>query len=78
MLSESGFQKQGIGSKLFDKLEEWAKENHLKRLELTVEVTNSVAINLYKRQGFVIEGTKKNTMFVDGVFVDEYMMAKVY
>jgi hypothetical protein len=72
------FQKQGIGSKFFDKLEEWAKENHLKRLELTVEVTNSVAINLYKRLGFVIEGTKKNTMFVDGVFVDEYMMAKVY
>ena len=50
----------------------------MKRLELTVEVTNTIAINLYKRQGFVIEGTKKNTMFVDGVFVDEYMMAKVY
>ena len=72
------FQKQGIGSKLFDKLEEWAKENHLKRLELTVEVSNTIAINLYKRKGFVIEGNKKNTMFVDGVFVDEYMMAKVY
>ena len=72
------FQKQGIGTKFFDKLEEWAKENRLKRLELTVEVLNTIAINLYKRQGFVIEGTKKNTMFVDGVFVDEYMMAKVY
>lgn len=72
------FQKQGIGSKLFDKLEEWAKENNLKRLELTVEITNTAAINLYKRKGFVIEGTKRSTMLVDGVFVDEYMMAKIY
>ncbi|WP_314165124.1 GNAT family N-acetyltransferase [Lachnoanaerobaculum gingivalis] len=67
-----------MGSKFFDKLEEWAKENHLKRLELTVEVSNTIAINLYKRQGFVIEGTKKDTMLVDGVFLDEYMMAKIY
>lgn len=71
-------QRQGIGSKLFDKLDEWARKNQLKRLELTVEVVNNPAINLYKKKGFSIEGTKRKTMLVDGEFVDEYMMAKLY
>ncbi len=72
------FQGQGIGSKLFDKLDEWARKNQLKRLELTVEVSNTPAINLYEKQGFSIEGIKSKTMLVDGEFVDEYMMAKLY
>ena len=72
------FQRQGIGSKLFDKLDEWARKNQLKRLELTVEVSNTPAINLYEKQGFSIEGIKRKTMLVDSEFVDEYMMAKLY
>lgn len=72
------FQRQGIGSKLFDKLDEWARKNQLKRLELTVEVSNTPAINLYEKQGFSIEGIKRKTMLADGEFVDEYMMAKLY
>lgn len=72
------FQGQGIGTKLLDKLDEWARKNQVKRLELTVEVANIPAINLYKKQGFSIEGIKKKTMLVDGEFVDEYMMAKLY
>ena len=72
------FQGQGIGSKLFDKLDEWARKNQLKRLELTVEVSNTPAINLYEKHGFSIEGIKRKTTLVDGEFVDEYMMAKLY
>ena len=69
---------KGIGTQLFSKLDEWAKSNRVIRLELTVETPNVVAINLYKKSGFVIEGTKKCTMLVDGNYIDEYMMAKVY
>ena len=72
------FQGQGIGTKLFDKLDEWARKYQVKRLELTVEVSNTPAINLYEKQGFSIEGIKRKTMLVDGEFVDEYMMAKLY
>ena len=72
------FQGQGIGTKLLDKLDEWARKNQVKRLELTVEVSNTPAINLYEKQGFSIEGIKRKTMLVDGEFVDEYMMAKLY
>lgn len=75
ILKEYGHR--GIGTELFKRLEDWANENGITRLELTVEVPNTNAINLYKKSGFVVEGTKKATMFVDGKYVDEYMMAKV-
>ena len=69
---------KGIGTQLFSKLDEWARINCLTRLELTVETPNVAAINLYKKCGFVVEGTKKYTMLVNGNYVDEYMMAKVF
>jgi len=72
------FQGQGIRTKLFDKLDEWARKNQVKRLELTVETQNTPAINLYEKQGFISEGIKKKTTLVDGEFIDEYMMAKLY
>ena len=37
----------------------------------------SVAKRLYEQKGFVVEGTKKNAMMIDGDFVDEFYMAKL-
>lgn len=74
----SNFQNQGIGTKLFEELDIWAKENAIKRLELTVETSNVNAIKLYKKNGFVIEGIKRNTMLVNNELRDEYIMAKLY
>lgn len=71
------FQKHGIGKELFDQLDIWAKTNYIKRLELTVRCDNEKAISLYKKSGFEIEGTKRNSMCVDGLFYDEYYMAKI-
>jgi RimJ/RimL family protein N-acetyltransferase len=68
---------KGVGTDLFGHLEEWAKNRNLHRLELTVMVHNEVAINLYKKMGFEIEGVKKQSLFVDGAFVDEYYMGKL-
>lgn len=45
---------------------------------LTVMTHNSRAIALYKKMGFTIEGLKKHSMKVDGRYVDEYLMAKIY
>ncbi|MDX5474742.1 MAG: GNAT family N-acetyltransferase [Bacillaceae bacterium] len=67
---------KGVGSRLFEALAVWAKQKQLKRLELTVMKQNEVAIKLYKKNGFEIEGTKKHSLCVDGEFVDEYYMAK--
>ena len=68
----------GIGSKLFSELDKWARENNLTRLELTVVSSNMVAKYLYEKNGFEIEGTRKNAMIIDGKYVDEYYMAKLY
>lgn len=68
---------QGVGKALFAAVTLWAKEMKLHRLELTVLVKNEVAVNLYKKMGFVIEGTKKDSLLIDGHFEDEYYMAKI-
>jgi len=71
------YRGQGIGTKLFARLEEWAREQSLRRLELTTVTRNEPGVALYKKMGFEIEGTKKDSLFIDGEFVDEYYMSKL-
>ena len=72
------FQGRGIGSALLGSLIDTAdKWLNLRRLELAVYVDNEPAIRLYKRFGFVIEGTRQAVAFRDGAFVDDYVMARV-
>lgn len=71
------FRGQGIGTMLFNELEKWAAIHYVSRLELTVVTKNKGALSLYQKQGFDIEGTKKNSLRIDGEFVDEYYMAKI-
>lgn len=74
----SAYRRQGIGAEFFRRLDDWAKENGLIRLELTVECPNTAAKSLYEKQGFVVEGIKKKTMKVNGIYVDEYCMGKIF
>ncbi len=71
------FQGKGIGKEFFKRLDLWAKDKGITRLELTVMCPNTVAKNLYEKNGFVVEGVKKNSMIVDGEYVDEFYMAKL-
>lgn len=71
------FRGQGIGTKLFDALDTWAKKKGITRLELTVMCPNTVAKHLYEKNGFVVEGIKKNSIFSEGKYIDEYYMAKM-
>lgn len=72
------FRNIGIGTKFFEKLDNWAKKENLKRLELTVLTENKIALKLYRKNGFEIEGVKKNSMKIDGILKDEYYMSKIY
>ena len=67
-----------IGSKLFSELDIWAIENNITRLELSVICSNTIAKHLYEKNGFKVEGIKKNAMIIDGKYVDEFFMAKIY
>lgn len=71
------YQGKGIGSKLFARLEEWAKENRIHRLELTVMEHNRPAMYLYEKCGFQVEGMRKKSLYVDGEFINEFYMGKV-
>ncbi|MEO4052862.1 GNAT family N-acetyltransferase [Solibacillus sp. CAU 1738] len=68
---------KGVGTALFEHLHCWAKDAGLHRLELTVISNNDVAVGLYKKMGYEIEGVKKDSLFIDGIYVDEYYMAKL-
>jgi RimJ/RimL family protein N-acetyltransferase len=67
---------QGLGGELFGVLEEWARQNDIVRLDLSVMVNNIPAQKLYQKLGFVREGIKRGSMFVDGEYIDEYYMCK--
>jgi putative acetyltransferase len=72
------WQGKGAGSALMraavDLADKWM---NLERLELEVYTDNEPAIQLYKKFGFVIEGTLARFAFRDGRYVDAYMMARL-
>ena len=72
-------QGRGVGSALMaalcDYADRWAGAL---RLELTVYCDNAVAIHLYRKFGFEIEGTFKGYAMRDGRFVDAYAMARFH
>jgi L-phenylalanine/L-methionine N-acetyltransferase len=78
MAVHDDYQNQGIGTALMaaaiDLADNWL---NLKRLELQVVTDNVLAIHLYKKFGFVIEGTHKAHTFREGKYVDTYSMARV-
>lgn len=71
------YRGKGVGSQLFDELERWASKHKLRRIELTVVTRNKAGLSLYKKMGFEIEGTKRNSLFIDGQYLDEYYMSKL-
>lgn len=68
---------QGIGTRLFEHMECWARAWGAHRLELTVMAHNARGIALYQKMGFTIEGRMCDALKVDDQYVDEYMMAKI-
>ena len=71
------YRRKGIGTEFFKRLDGWAQENGLQRLELTVVCENEAAVGLYRKSGFRIEGTRRKAVLLNGTWLDEYYMAKV-
>lgn len=71
------YRGQGVGTALFKHAEEWAKSQHITRLELTAVTENAAGVALYKKSGFEIEGVKRNSLKINGNYVDEYYMSKL-
>jgi putative acetyltransferase len=72
-------QGQGVGTALMAALVDWADNwAQLLRLELTVFTDNQAALALYRKFGFVHEGTHRAFALRDGVYVDAHCMARLH
>lgn len=72
-----GWQEKGIGTALMKELIAWAKQSMtVEKIELNVRASNSRAIALYKKIGFVEEGRLKNRIKVNNNhYIDDVLMA---
>ncbi len=69
---------RGVGSALLAALLDTAdKWLGLQRVELTVWTDNAPALALYRRFGFVLEGTHRAYGFRDGLYADSHAMARL-
>jgi RimJ/RimL family protein N-acetyltransferase len=71
------WRRSGVGTKRLESLLAWTARYGIRRVELEVLATNHGAIALYRRAGFVLEGTKVRAFEVDGNYVDLLQMAKL-
>ncbi|MBD8069696.1 GNAT family N-acetyltransferase [Bacillus sp. PS06] len=74
---QEDYQGQGIATKLFEQMFEWANQLGISRLELTVIKDNTKAFNLYRKMGFILEGEKIHSLIIDGKPVNEYYLYKL-
>lgn len=66
---------KGVGSELLNYMIGWAKENQIiKKINLRVRSDNHSAINLYRKLGFVSEGTITREFFINSKFYDSIHM----
>jgi RimJ/RimL family protein N-acetyltransferase len=68
------FRGKGLGRRLVREALSHVFGKALNRVELEVFASNKVAIGLYEREGFVIEGRKRLARFLDGVWDDLLIM----
>ncbi len=73
------WHRRGIGHALLsvalDRADRWM---NVLRIELTAFADNEHAIALYRRHGFVVEGTHRAYALRDGIYVDAVSMARLH
>lgn len=72
---QKAYWGQGIGEALTDELLAWIRERkHIRKINLKVRVDNQRAIALYRKKGFVTEGTLSREFRVGDVFHSVFCM----
>lgn len=69
-------RRQGVGVRLLEALETYARQNGISGVTLEVRVGNAAAVALYEKAGFACEGRRKN--FYSNPTEDCYIMWKHY
>jgi len=72
-----GYRRMGIGTAMMEYMIDWTKQQEgLEKISLTVFSTNKIAIDLYSKFGFKIEGVNKKQYRIEGKYIDDLLMAK--
>ena len=72
------YRGRGLGERLMRDALEAARGRGFERVELDVYATNTRAIALYERLGFVHEGVKRRTRKLDGAYDDGVIMGLLF
>lgn len=71
----AAFRGRGLGERLLRAALAAAEENGFERVSLSVYAKNVAAFALYRKVGFVLEGTRVRGKKLDGEYDDVHMMA---
>ncbi|MSP50061.1 MAG: GNAT family N-acetyltransferase [Alphaproteobacteria bacterium] len=72
----TAWRGRGIGGRLLEGAEAWARARDVHRLELRVDEENTRGLALYRRKGFQLEGSIPRSIEQDGRWCTHLWMAK--
>ena len=75
---KSKYRNKGIGSLLFKNIESYFVDKRIRRCFLEVNENNNLAINFYKKIGFVYIKKIKNYYKVNNSYQDGLLLQKTY
>lgn len=70
------YRSNGIGERLLNRGESWARSHSLEKLYNSVPATNESAIEFLQARGWEVEAIRKKHYTIDDEYVDECMLAK--
>jgi RimJ/RimL family protein N-acetyltransferase len=71
------YRGRGIGTQLINQCLAWARSKpYVRRVQLEVFANNEAAIQLYERLGFLTEGWRAKSYYIDNHYVDTYLMSQ--
>jgi RimJ/RimL family protein N-acetyltransferase len=73
----SHYRGRGLGRRLAVETIRAARRDGIERIELEVFASNTVALALYERLGFVTEGVRRRARKLDGQYDDNVIMALI-
>ncbi|MEM2936323.1 MAG: GNAT family N-acetyltransferase [Candidatus Bathyarchaeia archaeon] len=69
------FQNKGLGTAMIETMIDWAKSKGMYRIELSVVTKHKMALHVYEKVGFRIEGVQREAYYgEDGKYHDKVMM----
>jgi len=70
------YRGKGFGTQLLEKAIEHAKQNGIEKVELDVFESNTGAVVLYEKMGFIVEGKRVQSRKLDGNYDNIVLMGK--